>query len=544
MAQQPSIDVQDLLVGEASSSRAEAARLVRRVSMGDGWFPQRRMMRGEARLVGPADSEEPFLTPQPFFDERALLDLVMLLRPGADDRLELLRFGERMELRSRAPEQLQAALVDVRAALPPRVRCRLRVERQVGDVTTVLLQGEQEFSNGETLVIGDVEQTSQVLDVEVEIAQAAAVGNPVKMDVTYGTSAVLRMRPLPWTDDAVVECVVRHAAPFRMSSMPRSSTIGSMDRHASRIDEAGLVFRITNGTPSRHEWLASDGSTLRVVCDAGWQQPAEPRSVVVTPLLDGPVLGFRSSRRGEPDEATEMLPVHDMIVSRLERRDDGGDGSVELVGKGDRRALLFEGDDQSAAVKRMFTGISDALRPVAMTIEVLSVPAGAEFAADGGLPEDSRRLWQASGPGVVGLPSCFTTGHERSYVRDWDVEVAQAARIADPKVSICEDGWFATVKALPSVAGRGRRVELALQQIDFVELARLDLVVGEQVNASTDSQEVVLPREELSIEKAVTRAVEVATMVTLDDQGTAVLRRSAARTLGDGRELVVRLTIR
>ena len=53
----------------------------------------------------------------------------------------------------------------------------------------------------------------------------------------------------------------------------------------------------------------------------------------------------------------------------------------------------------------------------------------------------------------------------------------------------------------------------------------------------------VLPREELSIEKPVTRAVEFASTVSLDQQGSAVVRRAAARTLGEGRELVIRIIV-
>ena len=540
-AQQPSTQVQDLLTGEATHSRAERARLVRRVTSRD--WPAAPRVTGEGYLLRPTVDDEPFLRPRPYFTERLLLDLVRVLRPEADNGLELLRFGERIELRSRAPELLQAALADLRAALPPRVRCTLRLERQIGEVITVLLQGDQEYANGETLVIADVEQTAQVLDVEVEIAQASMLGNPVKFPVTYGTSAILRARPLPGTEQAVVECVLRHAAPFREKAMPRSSTIGPFDRHATSVAEAGLVFRITNGTETRHEWQDYDGSTLRLVCGASWQPRQESAALSITPLLNEPVLGFRSSRRSEPEDPQEMLPVGQMVQSQLEARDDGGSGGAQWLGQGGSNLLLLDDSGAQRQVRSIYAGIAAAMRPVNTTLEVVSVPAGAEVRALGELPARSQVLWRTTGPGVVGLPSCFSSGRQRSYVRDWDVEVAQAARIADPKVSMFEDGWFATVKALPSVPGGGRRVELSLQHVDFIELDRVALVVGEEVNASTDSQKVVLPREELSIEKPVTRAVEFASTVSLDQQGSAVVRRAAARTLGEGRELVIRIIV-
>ena len=90
-AQQPSTQVQDLLTGEATHSRAERARLVRRVTSRD-WQAAPRVT-GEGYLLRPTVDDEPFLRPRPYFTERLLLDLVRVLRPEADNGLELPRFG-------------------------------------------------------------------------------------------------------------------------------------------------------------------------------------------------------------------------------------------------------------------------------------------------------------------------------------------------------------------------------------------------------------------------------------------------------------------
>ena len=115
----------------------------------------------------------------------------------------------------------------------------------------------------------------------------------------------------------------------------------------------------------------------------------------------------RVSRRSEPEDPQEMLPVGQMVQSQLEARDDGGSGGAQWLGQGGSNLLLLDDSGAQRQVRSIYAGIAAAMRPVNTTLEVVSVPAGAEVRALGELPARSQVLWRTTGPGVVGLPSCF-----------------------------------------------------------------------------------------------------------------------------------------
>ncbi len=536
-AQQPSLEVQDLLGTNASQSRASTSSLVRRTEMRSR-PPSQHIVSGEGHL---------FAQPRPFFDERSLEAVLAQLPTARQLDLEIVHIGERVQLRSASPEQLAIAVDNLRRGLPPRLQCSIKIERVVGERRVALLSGAEAFTNGETAIISDVQHEPLVSDIEVEIAQAAASANPVTHTVTYGASALLRVRQLPGSDIAIVELVARLAAPFEAPPIPTSGVVGAFDRVATSFGEAGMVFRAVRGKPSEHEWTANDGSRLRVICTVDWTDaPAgAPSNVLCTPLLNSPVIGFRSVISQPSDEPTESVPLATYAESILAAGDDGSQASASLLRKESVSALLWMRDEAGRReVARLLEGVADMLQPTSVTLEAFDVPAGTPIDASKAVPAGVNTLLSISGPGIVGLPSCFASGRERSIVHDWDCEVAQAARISDPKVRMCEDGWFATVKMLPSVGRQPRRIELSLDLQRFVELRQLDLPVSTTVLASTESQSTVLPAEVVPVEQAVTRVVVIGTTLLLDQAGNAVLRRAAPQLLGEGRELVVRVAVR
>ena len=212
---------------------------------------------------------------------------------------------------------------------------------------------------------------------------------------------------------------------------------------------------------------------------------------------------------------------------------DAGPTSAQLIDS----SLVMRGETGKANGQRLLRDADARLQPVTVTVQAFDLPASADVPAVG--QTNTAPRWQFGGPGIGGLPSCFATGRERSYLEDWDVEVASGARIADPKVGLCEDGWFATVKVLPNTEGTPRRVELAMDIVDFVALRQNEISIGAANIAADSANNVLLPRLLVTVEQAVTQSLQIGTVLDLDDNGVAVLRRSATKLFGAGRDLVV-----
>ncbi|MFK7741559.1 MAG: hypothetical protein AB8H80_14670 [Planctomycetota bacterium] len=545
LAQQQAPEVQDLLTSATSASRglAPQLRVVRPLlRRQQEWL--RHAIAGEGYLLARTRRDDFSLQQTPLFSEDTLIRTLVELRGVDDGNIDLMRLGERVSLESNTPELVQAAVAELRSALPRQARCRVKLERIMDGETTVLLSGTENFVNGETLVLGEVERASLVTDVDVEIAQASSMGNPVVTDVTYGASAALRVRPVRGSDDALVEVVVRTTSPFRGQPLPPTLSIGRFDRLAHEIDEAGFVFRVGGVDDKVQEWTADDGSLLRLSCGVDLAGAAnETSNVIMSPLMQAPVVGFRSSRYGELEDLQEVLPVAKLVAARVQAAGDGGMGSLRPIGDiGAEGSLLYaKGDAARDAAQRIFRRVDEMLQSVAIELEVLSVPVGSDVAWQRDLPAGAKILHRMSVYGVMGLPVCCSSGHERTFLRDWNCEVAQAARIADPVTGLCEDGWFVTAKPMADSSGALTKLDLALEIVDFVGLEALELPIASRKHASTADNEVVLEREVVAVERARTRSLEIYSGLTLDDQGCAVVRRSARRLLGDGRELVVRL---
>jgi hypothetical protein len=355
-----------------------------------------------------------------------------------------------------------------------------------------------------------------------------------------------RVRPLPGRGAAVVELVTRTSRPFAAGDVPGSSVFGPFDRIADRVDEAGLTFLAARGVASQHEWCTLDGETLRLSCTVDW--PGAPAAatapLLCSPLLAAPVTGFRSSRAWEAEDPIDCIDARGLVAQALAATGAGQDDRTQLVDLdidqdvdvgGGGAVLLAPGAAGAQVAARVVQRLADAFAPVRCAIEVFAVEAGAAVT---GPP-----VWRAAGPLLANLPGCFASARERTFLADWDVEVAQAARLASPRLGLCEDGWFATATVLPQGVHGPRRLELALERIHFVELRQRELVLSTEALGVTQEGTIRLPAERVVVERPVTRALRIDTMIELDENGTAELRRQAAGLLGPGRELVVRVRV-
>lgn len=550
-AQGPVFPVGDLLASPPSWTRDVAAMLIRPAPSSDSSgivLPPdgsdkellRHIVSGEGHLLHSAgiDGAGAHL---PMLGEKTLLDVLATLVPSAQGAFRVTQAGESYFVRARrAPELLEAGLVTIRAALPPPLSVSVRLERIANGKSTTLLSAVESVGFGDVTVVGDIEHTTAIADLNVEIAQSSMTSDPVVLALTHGASVLLRARPLPGRLGAVLEVVARTVAPFPGTPMPNASVSGAVDRICNRIDQAGLAFRVERGAESVHEWNAIDGSRLVLNCRVDWpgEQPTPIAPLLCSPLLRQPILGFRGTRSTEPDEPRECYSVAEFVNEEFEWASDRGEIPVRRFDESNTAAPLlhFAGQEGQQLAERIADRIDQLLAPRRITVEVFDVAAA-------GQPGDPAILWQFSGPVLVGLPSCFSSGREQTYMHDWDVEVAQSARMPDPRVSLVEDGWFATAKVQPPNARGQRRVELTLDAIRLLEMRRRDIVLSPQLVGSTADAKVELPQEQVTIEQPVTRVFAFDTGLELDAQGVAEQRRVAPGLLAEGRELLVRVRV-
>jgi hypothetical protein len=190
------------------------------------------------------------------------------------------------------------------------------------------------------------------------------------------------------------------------------------------------------------------------------------------------------------------------------------------------------------------------------------VPVGAAVAADRPLPEDAQVLARASGPVVVGLASVFNGATEQAYLRDWDVEVAQASRIADPIPWRFGDGAYMDLCVTGGAGGRPGAVRIGLELSRLEGIDREAFPVGqglparvragvpssENANASATDPRLTLmsglPPETVAVERPALRRLRLDAAAALGPDGTTVLRRSSPAVAGAGREIVVLIRAR
>jgi hypothetical protein len=551
-AQGPVFPVGDLLAAPPARTRDVATTVVRPApSDADGaTHPHdgrdderlRHVVSGEGHLLRSAgiDGEG---GRHAVLGEQTLLELLATLVPSAQGACRVTRAGESYFVRARrAPELLERGLGTIRAALPPDLTVTLWFERIVDGKATPLLSAVESVGFGDVAVVGDVEHSAAVGDLDVEIAQSSMTSDPVVVAVTRGASVLLRARPLPGRLAAVVEVIARSIAPFAGTAMPNASVSGAVDRICNRIDQAGLAFRVARGVESVHEWAAVDGSRLRLRCRVDWpgEAPTPIAPLLCSPLLREPILGFRGTRRAETEDPAECYTVADYVNEEFDWASDRGEIPVRRFDEGTSNApapvLHFAGEEGQRLAERIAERVDELLAARQIAVAVYDVAAG-------GQPGGAAPLWQFSGPALVGLPSCFSSGREQTFMHDWDVEVAQSARMPDPKISLVEEGWFATAKVQPAGARGQCCLELTLDAIRLLEVRQRSIVLSPQLVGSTSDAKVELPEEKVTIEQPVTRAFAFDTALVLDGQGAAEQRRVAPGLLGDGRELLVRVRV-
>jgi hypothetical protein len=106
---------------------------------------------------------------------------------------------------------------------------------------------------------------------------------------------------------------------------------------------------------------------------------------------------------------------------------------------------------------------AEALRPVEMGLSLLSVPAVPDVGPGASVPREGARLVAAGR--VVTLPgwrASLMSGSTANLLVDYDVEVAQESRIADPIIGQVFGGLVANLTPHVTLDGSGVAVDLQM----------------------------------------------------------------------------------
>lgn len=509
-------------------------------------YGEGRRLWGEQALVPFADGEQPARRQPAWFDGDALVTLLANQTQLAKEDMFLVRGGTLLGCPRAGVDKVRGALDGIRQRLPAQVAVELELTRTRAGTTELLLARRIEACSGRVRVASATVQTTALVDFEVEIAQAAAAGNPVVKDVLHGAMVVLRPHVVPSGEAAIVELLVRVVEPLPGSPIaPGHPGFGAIDRVRQGVHEWARVLRTNLGGKVDQRWSGPDGADYRLSLQLQWQVPPPPRPGVRDfeyAAIGSALLGFVGvDGSHEFDEADEKrLLAADTFAALLQ--------SAGIVAEEPSEVPLRSATDRDArplgqAVAAMFDAMTQA-PPI--DVEFYDAPSGARLPLEGPLPAGVRRI------GAVTLECVDDTGavlqayEVESILRDWDIEVAQASRITDPKCRRAEAGLFVNLR-------RSReRLELdgeySVRQptrtsavILSAPMVAFDPVAPSKADGAQPAKvpPIVLPADVVNIDVPTVQRLPLSLRTTVRAGAPIVARQAASMVLGDGRELLI-----
>jgi len=353
-----------------------------------------------------------------------------------------------------------------------------RLDRNLG-----LRRGTLHAPHGQWSSFHSLRTRKYVPDFDVEIAQGSCIADPVTYPLSEGVAA--SVRPFLLQDGRALLRILASAGqaeqPFRRFRVG-TTDLGWINRTFSSGGE--LEQADFHGSVASTEAILSVGETAAVIAGSptGWElllftlkQAPKPCEAGTMTLLPAGALTFEAKERElgfDVDEMTEVFhwyrrefpprmsnsELHSMLKGPLE--DQRGSmlvGTPWLQGT----SFVVRADVATAgALQSLVRGIEqDFLRPVRLSIRLIS------SSGEGG---SSKTIGMLDAPLVAGRGASFASYHRADYMGDYDVEVAQEARIADPVLKVAYAGLFAHARVSKS-GTRSYRMRLGLRIAAFPE---------------------------------------------------------------------------
>ena len=439
---------------------------------------------------------------RPFVGGDALVDLLrMWVHPQAwDEEGAWIEFrGSRLAVRNRPAvvRDLESALYQLAAAA--RQRVLLHVEVLDDDSARgCRVSGSLELPVGVRKALAVTSRVDYVCDYEVEIAQASNISNPIYDHVEEGLVVEAVAHPLLDGNRVLLEAYLQFCCldemravelgldeecfnqPFRS---PERFTMGTVQLPGCSHADLHLSLVVPLGEDVLVPVVSGDRkATLRFHVEQ--LDASSPGRLLDVGALTTPAFGLRTA---EPSEFSDREGYH-RTVSLRRRADVEGlrplgtvDEVIEIVHMGVAPPRWEEGDEGLGALSNGQVAVTarpdllaqvraflvereaEALRPVVLDVAVLSVRDSVAPGPGRELDEElatvltSGRLHTLSGRWAS-----LRIGSTRNYVADYDVEVAQEARIPDPNVGQTFGGLAADLRPHLPLGGRTVRVDLDL----------------------------------------------------------------------------------
>ena len=455
-------------------------------------------------------------------------------------------------------DAMRTLLDELRRALPPPITVDVRLTQTNDGATVTRFAGEVQLTPGRLHVFGDVVERSAVVDYEVEIAQASTLANPVVGDVREGVMIALRPQLAPGGAWALLETVARCIDGDPDARIETGHPgIGPIDRVPMAISESGHVALVRPGARTVQRWSGPHGA-FELAMTTQWKLPAPVRPGgrdlgIFT--MRSPTGGFRSLAVPHTDESDRGRD------GELER---SWDDPSELAGGGAQWLGLPEDDPQPDVERYLVVGeqgVASAAavrawfeaRPLGPELHMrcFDVPVGTPWPIPAGREADARAVGSARLAQVEGTWSATAVHSESTVLRDWDSEVAQAARIPDPRCERVSAGFVVNARMV------GGLLDLELEVSRIVDPGQKELQLSSALLApevstlyttvqgrrarTTDfrSPPLVLPADRVVVEQPVRRSIDLQLRRHVAADAPIVHRVSATGAFGPGRELLL-----
>lgn len=319
-----------------------------------------------------------------------------------------------------------------------------------------------------------------VADYQVEIAQGSMIADPVVDFLEEGFAAELSAHPTLDGDKVLVEMLLQSGQldrPMREVKMafdeeylpeplrsPARSSYGTLQLPSFRHAEAFATKLLPSGSSFAVPCLSGDRCVVFVVT------PRVLGSPPAGPLADAGALCAQpfSYRFGYPPESdvsdwplfaprvwawSEVPPALrvDSLTEFVNGADPEGLGATNPASPRGMLAVSGAEDGRNRARNFVRAREKELLRPVTVDLRVLSAPAEAT----------EELLFGGRAATLSGRSASIMAGDTLNYLADYDVEVAQEARIADPEVAQSFAGFVANV--LPRLTLDGKTADVRLE---------------------------------------------------------------------------------
>lgn len=374
------------------------------------------------------------------------------------------------------------------------------------------LVGREYLKMGQAVAFSDLVRKAGVLDFDVEIASGAGIFDPFMGQQYSGSSLALQVLPLPgqgWSAElAMVHSKRVPSAPIDL----HYAQVDGKDRLMQRVAEAGGHVVLLPGTTTTLDLpnLGPGRVSLELIPDS--PAPAGPLEL----MEDLVWLTLPEYARSEPwARAVAQWDQETRVWSN---------------GQGD---LLFHGPDAKAVADRALAEAGAQVRPMSVDLRVQRIVQGVEG-------ERSDILTTV----MEGTPLRFAQGTLQDALIEWDVEVAQVARIADPVFANFFSGWEGSLNGYRLPDGSYEvAVDLRFSTVDIGEPKRIRLAAATPGEQGYEGNVPASPAQNMAVEAPEMCEVRFHGTYRTDTEGHLVLIRSANSVLGEGGRLRIELQL-